>query len=57
MQLNEEGRLLRECEDALLDHGALNVVVLDDDVLLQDLDGVQLVRALRKRDIYYFLMY
>lgn len=45
MQLHEERRLLRQRQHALLHHGALYVVVLDDDVLLQDLDGVQLVRA------------
>ena len=46
MHLDEEGRLEGEREHPLLDHGALDVVVLDDDVLLEDLDGVQLVRAL-----------
>lgn len=48
VQLDEERRLASEGQDPLLDHGALHVVVLDDDVLLQDLDGVQLVRALRR---------
>lgn len=48
VQLNEERRLAREGQDPLLDHGALHVVVLDDDVLLQDLDGVQLVGALQR---------
>lgn len=48
MELDEERRLASECEDPLLDHGALHVVVLDDDVLLQDLDGVELVGALRR---------
>ncbi len=37
---------MRHGQDSLLDHGALHVVVLDDDVLLQDLDRVQLVSAL-----------
>lgn len=43
MQLHEEGRLAREREHAFLDHRALHVVVLNNDVLLQDFDGVQFV--------------
>lgn len=46
VQLDEERRLGGEREHVLLDESALDVVVLDDDVLLQDLDRVQLVRAL-----------
>ena len=42
---HEERWLVREGEHPLLHHRALDVVVLDDDVLLEDLDGVQLVRA------------
>ena len=36
----------REGQDPLLGHGALDVVVLHDHVLLQDLDGEDLVRVL-----------
>ena len=46
VHLDEERGLVCHGEHPLLDHGALDVVVLDDDVLLQDLDGVQLVGAL-----------
>ena len=46
VHLDEERGLVGHGEHPLLDHGALDVVVLDDDVLLQDLDGVQLVGAL-----------
>lgn len=45
VELNKEGGLPREGKDALLSHRALDVVVLNDDVLLEDLYGVQLVRA------------
>ena len=31
-----------ESQDPLLSHGALNVVILDDDILLQDFDGEDL---------------
>lgn len=50
VQLCEEGRLPGQREHALLHHRALHVVVLDHHVLLQDLDGVQLVRALPLRE-------
>ena len=43
VKLDEEWRLLGQSEDPLLDHGAVDVIVLDDDVLLEDLDGVKLV--------------
>ena len=43
MQLRQERRLVEQRQDPLLHHGALHVVVLDDHVLLQDLDGVQLL--------------
>ena len=46
MKLDEEWRLLGQSEDPLLDHGAVDVIVLDDDVLLEDLDRVELVRSL-----------
>ena len=43
VKLDEEWRLLGQSEDPLLDHGAVNVIVLDDYVLLEDLNGVELV--------------
>lgn len=43
MKLDKERRFLRQSEDSLLNHGTINVIVLDDDVLLQDFDCVQLV--------------
>lgn len=46
VQLSEERWFPRQSEDSLLHHGALHVVVLDHDILLQDFDGVQLIRAL-----------
>ena len=46
MELNKEWRLLGQSEHPLLDHGAVDVVILDDDVLLEDLDCVQLVGPL-----------
>ena len=46
MHLNEERGLVGQGEHSLLDHGTLDVVVLDDDVLLEDFDGVELVGAL-----------
>ena len=39
MQGGQEGMVGRQRQDALLRHGALNVVVLDDDVLFEDFDG------------------
>ena len=48
MKLHQERRFGRQGQHSLLDHRALYVVVLDDDVLLQDLDGVQFVRTLKK---------
>lgn len=45
MQLHQEWWLAAQGQHAFLNHGALYVVVLDDDVLLQDLDGIQLVGA------------
>ena len=46
VKLDKEWRLLGQREHPLLDHGAVNVIVLDDDVLLEDLDRVELVRSL-----------
>ena len=43
VQVGEEGGLPRQGQHPLLHHGALHVVVLDHHVLLQDLDGVQLL--------------
>ena len=49
VDLGQEGRLQGQCQDPLLYHGALNIIVLYDDVLLQDLDGVELIRPLPLR--------
>ena len=49
MKLYKERRFLRQSKNPLLDHGTVDVVVLDDDVLLEDLDGVQLIRPLPLR--------
>ena len=38
-----------EGQDALLRHGAVHVVVLQDHVLLQHFDGVNLLRPLQLR--------
>ena len=46
VKLDEERRLLGQSEDPLLNHGTVDVIVLDDDVLLEDLDGVKLVSPL-----------
>ena len=46
VKLDEERRLLGQSEDPLLDHGTVYVIILDDDVLLEDLDGVKLVSPL-----------
>lgn len=46
MQLHQERRLLGKRQHSLFHHGAVNVIILDDDVLLEDLDGVQLVCTL-----------
>ena len=52
MKLDQERRLERHGEDSPLHDGRLGVVILDDDVLLEDLDGVQLVRILPFRQHY-----
>ena len=49
VKLDEEWRLLGQSEDPLLDHGAVDVIILDDDVLLENLDGVKLVCPLSLR--------
>ena len=46
VEVREEGVIPSQGEDSLLHHGALHVVILDHHVLLQDLDGVQLLCAL-----------
>ena len=46
MELDKEWRLLGQGKHPLLDHGAVDIVILDDDVLLEDLDRVQLVSPL-----------
>ena len=46
MHLYQEGWFAGQRQDPLLDHGALDVVVLNDDVLLQDLDCIELIRSL-----------
>ena len=43
MQGGQERVVGRQGQDALLRHGALDVVVLDDDVLLEDFDGEHLL--------------
>lgn len=49
MQLHQEGRLVREREYTFLDHCTFHIVVLDNDVLLQNFDGVQLIGSLSLR--------
>ena len=53
VQLHQEGRLEGHGKHPLLYHGTLYVVILDDDVLLEYLDGIQLVCALpfRQHDL------
>jgi hypothetical protein len=45
MKLHKEGRFARKSEHSLLHHGALNVIILDDYVLLKNLDGIQFIRS------------
>lgn len=45
VQSREEGVLGRQRQDRLLRHGAVHVIILDDHFLLQDFDGVHLVRS------------
>ena len=49
VDLGQEGRLQSQCKDPLLYHGALNIIILYDDVLLEDLDCVKLIRPLPLR--------
>jgi hypothetical protein len=53
MQLNQEGWLIRQCKHAFLNHCAFNVIVLDNDILLQDFNGIQFVGSfsLRQQDL------
>lgn len=43
-ELRQVGVFPGQRQDAFLRHGAVHVVVLQDDVLLQDLDGVDVLR-------------
>lgn len=45
MKLHEEGRLAGLCQHALLHHRALDVVVLNDDVLFENFNCVELIGA------------
>lgn len=49
VQLGEVGVAAGQGQDALLRHGAVHVVVLQDHVLLEDFDGVDVLRALQLR--------
>ena len=46
MKLYKERRLLSQGQNPFLHHGAVDIIILYDDVLLQNLDGIKLVRAL-----------
>ena len=46
MKLYKERRLLSQGQHPLLHHGTVDIIILNDDVLLQNLDGIKLVRAL-----------
>ena len=46
MKLNKERRLLSQGQNPFLHHGTVDIIILDDDVLLQNLDRVKLVRSL-----------
>lgn len=43
MQLHQERWFGAQSQDPFLHHSALHVIILDDDVFLQDFDGVELV--------------
>ena len=49
VKLDEEGRLEMHGQDPPLHHRRLQVIVLHDDVLLQYLDGVDLISSLPLR--------
>ena len=46
MKLNKERRLLSQGQNPFLHHGTVDIIILYDDVLLQNLDGIKLVSAL-----------
>lgn len=43
VEVCEEGRFVSQCQDPLLHHRTFNIVILDHNVFLQDLYGVQLL--------------
>ena len=45
MQLDEEWRLAGQCQDMFLHQSAFNVIILDNDILFEDFDGVELVSS------------
>ena len=49
VDLGQEGRLQGKSQHPLLYHGALYIIILYNDVLLQDLDGIQLISPLPLR--------
>lgn len=49
VKLCQERRLPGESQHPFLDHGALHVIVLDNNILLQDLNSIELVGALPLR--------
>lgn len=46
MQLNQERRLIRQSQNSFFHHCAFNIVILDNNILFQDFDRVQFIRAL-----------
>ena len=46
MKLYKERRLLSQGQNPFLHHGAVDIIILYDDVLLQNLDGIKLVGSL-----------
>ena len=49
MELNKERRFLSQGQHPFLHHGAVDIIILDDDVFLQYFDCVELVRPLPLR--------
>lgn len=45
MQLDEEWRLAGQGQNVFLHQSAFDVIVLDNDILLEDFDGVELVSS------------
>lgn len=45
MQLNQERRLSRLCQNALFNHRAFDIIVLNNNVLFENFDRVKLVSA------------